>query len=278
MAAAQDKWEAPADESSKVNPLTVNADNVNKGREIFTINCKSCHGDPGKHNGIPLPPINPPDLASEAVQANSDGALFYFITTGRVTMPSFKAILPEDDRWKLAMFIKSFGKGAEQFVSPSQLALEGTATLTVDINNRNKKISAVLNDVVDTISKPIAGVRVDFFVKRYFGNLKFNSAVTDGKGRATVDFPENIAGDTTGCVTLVVKSDTNMCSAEKLVKNTPICSVHYATNIFEKRVMWSENDKTLWWVILSYLGVVAGVWLTILYVVSLFGQIGRAHV
>ena len=264
-------WEAPAEASSKVSPVEKTPENIKLGKELYLKVCKSCHGDLGKNNVLPLPTGNPPDLGSAKVQENSPGAIHYFITTGRVTMPKFESIIPDEDRWRLALYIKSYGEVDQTKAS----VLKGQPELKVEIDQNKEKISAYLNEIIDTVAKPVEGVRIDFAVKRYFGDLKFASAKTDKKGFVSVAYPKDIAGDSTGCVTLVVKTDPDVCTAESLVENAPICSVHYATNIFEKRIMWSENDKTQWWVILSYLGVVGGVWLTILYVVTLIVRIAR---
>jgi len=47
-------------------------------------------------------------------------------------------------------------------------------------------------------------------------------------------------------------------------------------NLFADRVLWSTNDRTQWWLILAYLGVVGGVWLVIGYVIFQILKIYKA--
>lgn len=100
-------WEVPADQDALKNPSAFNNENVKAGRELYNTHCKSCHGDPGKNNALPLVPP-PPDVTSEQMLQNSEGALFYKITTGRVAMPAFETTLTEEQRWRIVSFMKSF--------------------------------------------------------------------------------------------------------------------------------------------------------------------------
>ena len=54
-------WEVPADQDALKNPSAFNNENVKAGRELYNTHCKSCHGDPGKNNALPLVPP-PPDV------------------------------------------------------------------------------------------------------------------------------------------------------------------------------------------------------------------------
>ena len=56
---AQD-WVVPADQKELTNPQSYNHSNVKNAKELYIKNCKSCHGDPGKNNVLPLlpPPVD----------------------------------------------------------------------------------------------------------------------------------------------------------------------------------------------------------------------------
>ena len=60
----------------------------------------SCHGAKGKGDGAAAAALNPKpaDWTSKQVQDESDGEIFWKISTGRGAMPSWRH-LPENDRW-----------------------------------------------------------------------------------------------------------------------------------------------------------------------------------
>lgn len=107
---AQGAWEAPAAEKAKQNPLPANAATIAQGKKAADVNCASCHGAKGKGDGAAAAALNPKpaDWTSKKVQAESDGEIFWKISTGRGAMPSWK-FLPENDRWALVRYIRSLG-------------------------------------------------------------------------------------------------------------------------------------------------------------------------
>ena len=107
---AQGAWEAPAAEKSKKNPLPANAATVAQGKKVADVNCVACHGARGKGDGAAAAALNPKpaDWTSKKGQAESDGEIFWKISTGRGAMPSWK-FLPENDRWALVGYVRSLG-------------------------------------------------------------------------------------------------------------------------------------------------------------------------
>ena len=99
--AKKDKWEAPADAAAKKNPLQGKPELAAGGKKIFDRMCKVCH-DSGSAQQ------KGPHLDSTEVQADSDGALFWKISSGnsRSGMPNFSA-LPDGQRWQLVLYIRS---------------------------------------------------------------------------------------------------------------------------------------------------------------------------
>jgi mono/diheme cytochrome c family protein len=96
-------WKAPAREASNQNPFARDASAANKGRELYNDQCSMCHGPDGR--GL----ANAANFHEPAVQRQSDGTLFWKITTGNTKkgMPSFKQT-PENDRWQLVSYIRTF--------------------------------------------------------------------------------------------------------------------------------------------------------------------------
>ena len=109
-AQAQGAWDAPAAEKGKKNPLPADAKTIEQGKKVAQVNCVSCHGATGKGDGAAAVALNPKpaDWTSKKVQAESDGEIFWKISTGRGAMPSWK-FLPENDRWALVRYIRSVG-------------------------------------------------------------------------------------------------------------------------------------------------------------------------
>jgi mono/diheme cytochrome c family protein len=105
---AKQAWEAPADAAAKPNPGGKNPDAAAAGRKLFMRSCAGCHeaDGSGKDTGAA-------DLRSPAVQAQSDGALFWKVSTGNLShgMPSFGR-LPEQDRWDVVTFLRTFKSAA----------------------------------------------------------------------------------------------------------------------------------------------------------------------
>lgn len=96
-------WKAPPAVARKVNPLAKNPDAAQKGKELFEAQCSMCHGVDG--SGL----ANAANLRMPVVQKESDGTLFWKITTGHQQkgMPSFQR-LPENDRWQLVSYLRTF--------------------------------------------------------------------------------------------------------------------------------------------------------------------------
>ena len=110
--------------------------NVKKGKDLYYQNCKSCHGDPGKNNGLPLVPP-PVDVTSEKMQKNTEGEIFYKITNGRGGMPQFKTNISEDDRWRIVNYIMNFNQKREPVLVDAPKA---KAKLMASVNEKEKKV------------------------------------------------------------------------------------------------------------------------------------------
>jgi mono/diheme cytochrome c family protein len=108
--AASGRWTAPLAERDKKNPLPAEAKTLAQGQKVAQSNCVSCHGARGKGDGAAAVALNPKpaDWTSKKVQGESDGEIFWKITTGNKAMPSWKH-LPEQDRWALVRYIRSLG-------------------------------------------------------------------------------------------------------------------------------------------------------------------------
>jgi len=105
---AQTPWTAPESEKSKKSPVAASAKVAEQGKKVAQINCVSCHGKGGKGDGVAAAALNPKpaDWTSKKIQGESDGELFWKITTGRGAMPAWRH-LPESDRWALVQYLRT---------------------------------------------------------------------------------------------------------------------------------------------------------------------------
>jgi len=107
---AQSKiWIAPKEADNVKNPLAGNTDILKYAKVIYTTYCGPCHGSKGKGDGIAAAGLakKPADHSSDNVQKQTDGALYWMITTGHSPMPSYKTTLPDDQRWELVNYIRT---------------------------------------------------------------------------------------------------------------------------------------------------------------------------
>ncbi|MBI3603935.1 MAG: cytochrome c [Nitrospirae bacterium] len=110
----------PAEYADKHMPAGWFADDkiVEEGRQLFIgaknpdVNCASCHGKDGK----PVKAGARDFRVAERMKLYSDSVWFWRISEGvpNTKMKAWKSKLPEEDRWKLVAFERSFGlKGQE---------------------------------------------------------------------------------------------------------------------------------------------------------------------
>lgn len=275
-------WEVPAENGAKLSPFAFNDSTRKAGSELYILNCKSCHGDPGKNNVINLVPP-PPDPASAKMQANSDGALQYKLLQGRGPMPSFKNTLSLTDIWRVISYIRSFNDKYVQELAKTTGATEVAAlkvkVLTTWIKEK-EQIQTVILAAKEDVNQPVAGVEVKLFVKRYFGNLLIDEARnTDAAGKVLFNFPKDLPGDSAGYVNLIAKlSDESKFGETKSDTILAIGVPTYRPPLNESRAMWNVVQKTPIWLLLTYVFVVLAVWGFIFYVALQIRTIYKAGI
>jgi len=91
------------------NPLGPTPASLERGADLFRINCAMCHGQASDERG-PVgkklkPP--PPGLEHDLVLNRSDAHIYTAITFGFGRMPPFKDKLSPQERWELVNFLRT---------------------------------------------------------------------------------------------------------------------------------------------------------------------------
>lgn len=107
-------WEVPESAKKVKNPTDVlDKENLAIGKSLYSKYCQSCHGKEGYGDGPKAKEMQGDlgDFSSEEFQEQTDGALFYKITTGREDMPSFeKKIVDPEDRWLIVNYVRQLSE------------------------------------------------------------------------------------------------------------------------------------------------------------------------
>ena len=104
------------DAPKEPNPVQLTDDNLVNGIKLYERNCAICHGTAG--GDTPASPVargenpDPPQLATNGVEDDSEGQTFWIIKHGiRWTgMPAWKDELSDQQIWTLALFLKHMDK------------------------------------------------------------------------------------------------------------------------------------------------------------------------
>jgi mono/diheme cytochrome c family protein len=113
-AATADEWLAPPEARARPNPVAAEPSALAKGRALYQRHCTKCHGTKGRGDGPAARyGASPASDLTVVKESLTDGEVFWKVTTGRkvgpeVIMPAFARDIPqEDDRWKLALYLRA---------------------------------------------------------------------------------------------------------------------------------------------------------------------------
>lgn len=263
---AGNNWNVPADKKAKNSYIKFDAVSSGQGEAIYTKNCMSCHGNPGKGNNLKSLNPMPPDLSSVRTQSLTDGELFYILTTGRMIMPSFQNVLSEEERWKVISFIRSFNKNYVQVLSKLNSNKSNLVKIDVSFDSKTNQIKVDVKANEKTGVVLLKDAETSLFVSRYFGRLQIDkSQRTNNDGVAIFNFPKDLPGDKTGLVELIVKlNDENYGEIESVHKfKIGIPTDKPALN--KDRAIWNVLAKAPYWIIILYTAGVLVFGLVLLY-------------
>lgn len=265
-------WTVPNSSKKKQNPYDTSTKNISSGKKIYNINCKSCHGDATIGNMLPLQPVAPSDLGSQAFLRQTDGEIYYKVNKGKGAMPTFEKTLNDEDKWMVITYLRSFDKNKKVSKKIAEIKNPEVSEvkLLLDINKETKSVSANLTGLTKKGARvALQGIELSFKVKRSFGYLDISGddAYTNEQGMVEIPFPSDLPGDREGHVNLLVKVTDDAYYGEITVDRIATLGVPTdPVNPLDERAMWGTRANAPIWIIVSYVGGVLSIWSVIFLV------------
>ena len=102
----------------KTPSVPYTAISVLNGKNLYLNNCTSCHGKSGQGDGLlakELIEIPPANLTEPHTAYHTAGDIYWWLTYGKPpsSMPGFKDILSEDERWDIINYLRTLSAGYE---------------------------------------------------------------------------------------------------------------------------------------------------------------------
>lgn len=106
-------WNVPETAKKVANPTDAeDPDDIEFGNEIYLQLCSSCHGIEGRGDGkmSKVLELKPKNFVEQKFQSQTDGTIFFKITTGRGEMPAFEKKVDEEERWYLVNYLRTLSQ------------------------------------------------------------------------------------------------------------------------------------------------------------------------
>jgi uncharacterized FlaG/YvyC family protein len=176
--------------------------------------------------------------------------------------------IPEDKEGNYTFDIRFAGNQAFDSVSKTLQVKDVNMELSFYEKDTIKNVLVKVYAVNEKGTKnAVRDVPVEFYVLRLFCLYRFGDEKTDSSGLCTAEFPKNMPGDTTGKVIIVAK----------ILENDTYGTVETIRNytggkplIIEPQTKrgLGDTDAPLW-MVYTLLVLLSGVWIHVLYVISL---------
>ncbi len=92
------------------NPLTINTELLEEGRELYRVFCQNCHGENGDGKGSLHTSgkyiIPPASLVTPEFIAKPEGETYHVISVGWGVMGAHASLIRPEDRWKIVAFVE----------------------------------------------------------------------------------------------------------------------------------------------------------------------------
>lgn len=97
---------------SLTNPLMPSSYHIRKGKDLYMLYCKHCHGINGDSKApmIDQRKYPPPPNFRNRLPLLRDGQIFHSLHYGKNLMPGNEKELNNEQKWQLVLFIKTFAE------------------------------------------------------------------------------------------------------------------------------------------------------------------------
>jgi hypothetical protein len=102
------------------NPVPVTMDLMKLGQTKFNTYCSPCHDRAGSGLGIvpsKAQSWQPSNLLDDRIKGFNDGEIFWVMTNGRRTMPSYRFQITESDRWAIVSYVRALQRASQGSVA-----------------------------------------------------------------------------------------------------------------------------------------------------------------
>lgn len=102
------RWKSPSEADKLKSPFAYDLVSEEKGRGLYNMYCRSCHGETGLGDGPAGKDLisKPSNFHSRMVKGQSDGAFFWKLSNGNKSMPAFKDVLSDEQRWQVVSYLR----------------------------------------------------------------------------------------------------------------------------------------------------------------------------
>ena len=116
-----EKWVAPEDANEVKNPIEKSVKVVAKGKNLYLKNCMFCHGEKGEGDGeaVAVLPVKPANFTLDEFRNQTDGSVFWKITTGKSPMARFKGALEDEEIWHIIHYLRTLSEPVNPAVKVS---------------------------------------------------------------------------------------------------------------------------------------------------------------
>jgi len=84
---------------------------LQRGREVYTANCRRCHGEDGAGHTRLAETVEPPDMTDPAWQrGRSTSRMIASVTNGRGQMPAFRKRLSRQEIAAAVAYVRTLGR------------------------------------------------------------------------------------------------------------------------------------------------------------------------